>query len=178
LTFPLHVIQLGCREQVAIRSEQRDCGTVQSVVGDDELSGCVAAHSVDRSGSASSHRIGITTGMLGGDSNGAISPADDGVWMVEGIGAAEVDDKSCVLGTGREGHTGANLNAECFVGFGVRNARRRRCIGTPAPPNVDGARSGSRTTRVCCGTNTYWIRSRADINLEFLISVLTDRETA
>ena len=63
--------------------------------------------------------------MLGGDSNGAIGPANDGAWMVEGIGAAEVDDESCVLGTGHEGYAGANFNAERFVGFGVRNAWRR-----------------------------------------------------
>jgi hypothetical protein len=35
--------------------------------------------------------------------------------MVGGIGAAEVDDESCVLGTGHEGYAGANFNAERFV---------------------------------------------------------------
>ena len=50
--------------------------------------------------------------MLGGDSNRAIGTANDGAWMVEEIGVAEVDDESCVLGTGHEGYAGANFNAE------------------------------------------------------------------
>jgi len=116
--------------------------------------------------------------MLGVDSDRTIGTANDGAWMVEGIGAAKVDDESSVLGTGHEGYAGANFNAECFVGFGVRNAWRRGCVATPASPDVDGTGSGSGTTRVRCGTNTRGIRCRADITLDFLLSVLAGGETA
>ena len=92
--------------------------------------------------------------MLRGDSNRAIGAANDGAWVVEGIGAAEVDDESSVLGTGHEGHAGPNFNAECFIGLGVRNARRRGCIGTPTSSDVDGAGRGRGTTRVRFRTNT------------------------
>ena len=110
--------------------------------------------------------------MLGVDSNRAIGPANDGSWVVERIGAAEIDDESGVLGTGHESYAGANFNAECFVGLGVRNARRRGRVGTPASPDVDGTGSGSGSTRVRCRTNTCGIRCRADITLDFLLSVL------
>jgi len=98
--------------------------------------------------------------------------------MVEGVGAAEIDDESSVLGTGHESYAGADFNAECFIGLGVRNARRRGCIATPASPDVNGTGSGSGTTRVRSGTNTCGIRCRADITLDFLLSVLAGRETA
>lgn len=92
--------------------------------------------------------------MLCGDSNRAIGASNDGARVVEGIGAAKVNDESSVIGTGHEGHTGANFNAECFVGLGVRDAWLRSCIGTPASSDVDGARRRSGTTRVRFRTNT------------------------
>src|ERR1700739_1927885 len=116
--------------------------------------------------------------MLGGDGNRAIGAAKNGAWVVEGIGVPEVDDEPSVLGTGHESHACAHLDTKCFVGLGVRNARRRRSVGTPAPPDVDGAGSGGGTTRVRHGTNTSGIRSRADVALDFLRSVPASKDTA
>jgi hypothetical protein len=148
------------------------------VGGNDELGVSVAAHAVDGAGNASAHGVGVAAGMLGGDGDRPIGTTYDGTFVVEGIGAAEVDDEASVLRTAHKGNGGPNSNAEGFIGLGVRNARGRSGIGAPAALDVDGAGRGSGAARVGCGTNTGRIGSRADVALDFLLGVLANDESS
>ena len=116
--------------------------------------------------------------MFGGDGNGTIGAAYDGTFVIEGIGAAEVDDEAGIPGITHKGDGGANFDAEGFVGLSVGNARSRGCIGTPASPDVDGAGRGRGTARVRPDANTFGIGSRAYVALNFLLRVLPDHETS
>ncbi len=78
--------------------------------------------------------------MLGDDGDGAICAANDGAVMVKGIVLTEVDDETGVSGTGGESDGGADLNAERFVGFCVRDTRFRGGIVHSAAPDIDSAR--------------------------------------
>jgi hypothetical protein len=142
-----------------------------------ELGDRVAAHAIDCAGDASSDGVGVAAGMLSGHCDGAIGTAYDGAFMIEGIGATEVDDEPGVLRTAHKSNGGACFNAEGFVGLGVGNARSRSGIGAPAALDVDGAGRGSRTAGVGCRANTSRIGSRADVALNFLFSVLANDET-
>jgi len=142
-----------------------------------ELGVRIAAHAINGSGDASSDGVGVAAGMLGGDCDRAIGTSYDGAFVIEGIGSTEVDDEPGVLRTAHKSNSGPCFNAEGFVGLGVGNARGRSGIRAPAALDVDGAGRGSRTAGVGCGTNTSRIRSRADVALNFLFSVLADDET-
>src|ERR1700739_2497682 len=107
--------------------------------------------------------------MLGGHGNGTIGAANDGTFVIKGVGAAEVDDEAGIPRITHKGDGGTNLDAEGFVGLGVGNARRRGCIGTPASPDVDGAGRGRGTARVRPDANTFGVGSRAYVALNFLL---------
>jgi hypothetical protein len=62
--------------------------------------------------------------MVGDDGDGAVGATHDGALAIEGIGAAEIDDKAGVLRATHKGNSRADFNAESFVGLGVGNARR------------------------------------------------------
>jgi hypothetical protein len=94
--------------------------------------------------------------------------------MIKWFSLAEVDNEARILRTAHKGDGGTHLNAEGLVGFGVGNARGCGGIGAPAAPDVDGAGSGSGTTRVLCGANACGIRSRTGIVLNFLFGVLAN----
>ena len=115
--------------------------------------------------------------MLGGHGNGTIGAANDGTFVIKGVGAAEVDDEAGIPGITHKGDGGSNFDAEGFVGLSVGNARRRSCIVTPASPDVDGA-GGGGTARVRPSANTFGIGSRAYVTLNFLFCILADHETS
>jgi len=126
----------------------------ESIGGNDELGVGLATHAVDGAGGASANRVGVTAGMLGDHSDGTIRTAHDGALVIEGIGAAEVNDEAGVLRGAGEGDGGANFDAEGFVRLGVGNARGRGGIGPLAAPDVDGAGRGGRTASVRRAANT------------------------
>ena len=92
--------------------------------------------------------------MFGSEGDGTISAAHDTACVIEGVGAAEVNDEAGVLRGAGERDGGADLNTEGFVGLGVGNAGRCGGIGTLAAFDVDGAGRGSGAACVRCGTNT------------------------
>ena len=150
----------------------------QLVGGNDDLGVGVAAHAVDGTGGASADGIGIAARMFGGDGDRAIRAAYDGAFVIERIGAAEVDDEAGILGTAHKRNAGADFDAEGFVGLSIGNAGSRGGTGRPAALDVDGAGRGSGTARVLRCANACWIGSRADIVLEFLLRVFPGRETS
>ena len=75
----------------------------------------VAAHAVDGAGRASADGVGVATGMLGRDGNGAIRSSYDRAIVVEWIGAAIVDHEARVLRTAHKGDAGSHFHTECFV---------------------------------------------------------------
>jgi hypothetical protein len=114
--------------------------------------------------------------MFGDDGDGSISAAHDGAFVVEGIGAAEVDHEAGVFGTAHEGYGGSDFNAEGFVLLGIWNARFCGGEGALAAPDIDRARRRSGATGVGGGTNTGGIGGGADVVFNFLFGVLADDE--
>src|SRR6266481_5809820 len=115
--------------------------------------------------------------MLRGDGDRAVGAAYDGTIVIERIGGAKIDEKSNVPRATHEGDRGADFDAEGFVGLGIRNARRSCSIVATTAPDLYGAGRGSGATGICCGTNTRWIRSRADVAFNFLLCVLANDES-
>ena len=146
------------------------------VGGNDELGVALAAHAVDGAGGASANGVGVAPGKFGSDGDGTISAAHDGALVIEGVGAAEVNDEAGVLRGAGESDGGADLNAEGFVGLGVGNAGRSGGIGPLAALDVDGAGRGSGAASVSLRTDTGGIGSRADVTLNFLLSILANDE--
>ena len=109
------------------------------VGGDDELSVGVAAHAVDRAGSASADGVRVAAGMFGRDGYGTICTANYGTFVVKGIFLPEINDETRILGTGREGDGGTDLNAEGLVGLGIRETRFRSGVTSSAAPYVNCA---------------------------------------
>jgi len=148
------------------------------VGGNDELGVGIAAHAVDGAGSASTNRIGVAAGMFGDDSDGTIRTAHDGTLVIEGIGAAEVNNEAGILGSAHESDAGANFNAEGFVFLGTGNAWGRGGVGTLAALYVDGTGRRSRATGVSRGANASGIGSRTDVVLDFVFGVLAIDEAS
>src|SRR5208283_125896 len=86
------------------------------VGGNDELGVALAAHAINGSCSASPNGIGVAARMLGGDGDGSISAARDGAFVIEGIGAAEINDEARVFRATHKDDGGAHFNAESLVG--------------------------------------------------------------
>ena len=112
--------------------------------------------------------------MLGGYGDGPIGTAHDGALVVKGIGGAEIEDKSRVLGRASEGDGGARLDAKGFVGLGAGDTRGGACGGSFTAADVARAGGRSRTAGDFRGTNACRIRGRADIVFDLLFGVLTD----
>lgn len=161
-----------CKQKTA-RQETRE-----SVGGNDELRVGIAAHAHDRTGGASANGIGVATWVFGRDGNRAIRAADDGAIVVKGVVLAEINDKTRVLGTSGESDGGADLNAEGFVGLGVRDTRFRGGGVASAAPDIDGARRGSGAAGVGLGANACLIGHRANVIFDFLFGFLADDEAS
>ena len=114
--------------------------------------------------------------MFGGNGDGAICAANDGTFMVKGIVLTEVDDEAGVLGTGGESNRGANLNAECFVGFRIGDTWFRGGVVVSAAPDIDDARRGSGAASDGLGANARGIGRGANAIFDFLLRVLPDEE--
>lgn len=114
--------------------------------------------------------------MLGDDGDGAISAAHDGAFVIEGIGAAKVDDEAGVFGTAHEGDGGSDFNAEGFVLLGVGDAGFCGGESALAAPDVDGTGRRCGATSVSGGTNAGRIGGGADVALNFLFGVFADHE--
>jgi len=114
--------------------------TGESLVrGNDELGFGVATHALNGAGGASAYGIDIAAGTLCDDGDGAVAATQNESFVIEWIGAYEVDDKAGILRTASEDDRGADFNAESRVRLGLGNAGGRGRIGVPAP-DVDGAR--------------------------------------
>jgi len=172
ITFRLVRDIPGCRNVSKGRPGRRQ----ESVGGNDELRVSVAAHAANGAGGASADGIGVATRMLGDDGDGAICAANDGTFMVKGIVLTEVDDETGVFGTGGESDGGADLNAERFVGFCVKDTRFRGSVVASAAPDIDGARRGNRAASVGFGANACGIGRGANAIFDFLLRVLPDDE--
>ena len=148
------------------------------VGGNDQLSDGVAAHAVDGARGASADRICIATRMFGSDGNSALRAARDGTFVVKGIVFAKVDDKADVLRIGGERHSGADFNAEGFVGLSVGDTRLSGGVSASAAPDIDGARRGNGTTSVGLRANACGIRRRANVIFDLLLGLLAPDKTS
>jgi len=119
----------------------------------------VAAHAVDRAGSASANGIGVAAGMLCGNADGTISATHDRAFVVKWVGAAEVNDEAGILGTAHERDARSNLDAERFVGLGVWNVGRSGGVRPLVALDVDGASRRGGAARVGRGANAGRIGS-------------------
>ena len=152
-------------------------GCRKLVAGNDELSISVAAHAIDRAGGASADGIRVATWMFGSDGDGTIRAANDGAFVVKGIVLPEINDETCVLGTGGESDGGTDLYAERFVGLGVGETRFRGGVVASAAPDIDGAWRGSRATSVGLSANACGIGCGANVIFDILLGVFACDET-
>lgn len=158
--------------------KERPARKRELVGGNDELTGRVAAHAANGAGGASADGIVIATRMFGGDGDRAICAANNGTFVVKGIVLTEVDDETGVFGTGGESDGSADLNAERFIGFCVRDTRFRGGVVASATPDIDGARRGSGAASAGLGANACGIGRGANAIVDFLFGVLANNETS
>ena len=118
-------------------------GSRRLVGGYDELSVSVSAHTVDRTRGASADGIRVATRTFRRDGYGSICAANDGTFVLEGIFLPEINDETGVLGTGRKGDGCTDLDAERFVGLGIRKTWFCGCVTAPAASYIDCARRRS-----------------------------------
>src|ERR1700733_7175365 len=105
-----------------------------------------AAHSVNRSRDASTHRVFEASRLLGHDRNRTIRSAyDRSIRYVKRRGRTKVQDKASVFGRALPGYGSSDLHAERRVSLRSRNARRSRCGITATAFHVHIASAGSRT---------------------------------
>jgi len=140
------------------------------------LSDGVAAHAVDRAGSASADGIGVATRMFSRDGYGTICAANDGTFVVKGIFLPEIDDETRVLGTSGESDGGADLNAKWLVGLSIRETRFRGGVTSSAAPYINCAGQRNRTTLVGLSANTCGSGRGANVIFDFLFSFLAKEE--
>ena len=152
-------------------------GCRKLVAGNDELSVSVAAHAIDRAGGASADGIRVATWMLGSDGDGTIRAANDGAFVVNGIVLPEINDETCVLGTGGESDGRTDLYAERFVGFGIGDIRRRCSVGALASPDINGAGRGSGSARIGHCANACGVGRGANVIFDFLLGVFARDQT-
>jgi len=141
---------------------------VELVGGNDELSVGVAAHAIDRTRRASAKGIRVATRMFGRDGYGTICAANERTFVVEGIVLPEINDKTCVLGTGGEGDGGTDFNAKGLVGLGIRETRVRGRVTASAASYINCAGRRNRPTCIGRSANAFGIRRGANVIFDFL----------
>ena len=148
------------------------------VGGYDELSVSVSAHTVDRTRGASADGVRVATRTFGRDGYGAICAANDRTFVPEGIFLPEINDETGVLGTGGKGDTGTDLNAERFVGLGIRETWFCGCVTACAASYINCAGRRNRATSVGPSADAFGIGRGASVIFDFLFGFLAKNKVS